>query len=270
MGLHKIIQKISTAVIFITKPFRYWLDSETYKRSESKMKLESYRNIYEGETVLVVGNGPSLLNTPLEKFSSFPSIGMNKIDMLYDKTSWRPSVIISSNNLVVKQHSSAYEEADTPLFLSWKARKFLSEALRSKVNFFLTKSDSSFSKDFSEGVGASGTVTYAALQLAFYMGAQRVILFGVDHNFKYEGSPHEVAKMKEVDSNHFDPNYFAKGQYWGIPNLDASEKGYEAARRIFEAHGRSILDATVGGKLQVFKKINLDEALDICAAGAKK
>lgn len=45
-----------------------------------------------------------------------------------------------------------------------------------------------------------------------------------------------------------------------MPDLDRSEEAYGAAKRAFEADGRKIYDATIGGKLEVFEKISLDEA----------
>jgi len=61
-------------------------------------KLKSLKNKFKGETILVVGNGPSLKTTTLERFR-IPSIGMNKIDLLYSNTNWRPNFIICINGL---------------------------------------------------------------------------------------------------------------------------------------------------------------------------
>lgn len=38
--------------------------------------------------------------------------------------------------------------------------------------------------------------------------------------------------------------------------LQASERAYSLARQRFELGGRRVLDATVGGKLQVFEKVS--------------
>jgi hypothetical protein len=36
------------------------------------------------------------------------------------------------------------------------------------------------------------------------------------------------------------------------------EEAYRLARRTYEADGRSVVDATIGGKLQVFPKVEYD------------
>ncbi|MFK7840888.1 MAG: hypothetical protein AB8B54_01370, partial [Sphingorhabdus sp.] len=113
----------------------------------------------------------------------------------------------------------------------------------------------------SMGMGSGATVTYAALQLAYHMGANPVIIVGVDHSFDKSGSANIYEKRSGADNNHFDPNYFKDGSYWGVPNLDASEEVFLKSRIAFEQDGRKIYDATVDGKLQIFEKIAIDDAV---------
>jgi len=58
------------------------------------------------------------------------------------------------------------------------------------------------------------------------------------------------------DPNHFAPNYFGKGFKWQLPDLESSEKSFELAHQAFEKAGRQILDATIGGQLNIFPKVN--------------
>ena len=61
-----------------------------------------------------------------------------------------------------------------------------------------------------------------------------------------------------ADPNHFSPEYFGAGFRWQLPDLDTSEVGYHLAHSIFLADGREVLDATVGGKLTVFPKVDYE------------
>ncbi len=243
---------------------RYLLSGVTYRMSGLAPRLQSLRNKYAGQPMLVVGNGPSLNRTPLDKFAGVPSIGMNKIDLLFPRTTWRPSLIIVTNNIVVKQHAMSFAESDIPVYVSWKARWFIPRHLRKKVAYYYTKPSSKFSTDIKSGAGTGTTVTYAALQFAYYMGADPVILFGVDHSFSKVANSIRIERREGPDSDHFDPNYFASGTFWGLPDLDANEVAYLGSRRAFEKDERKILDATIDGKLQVFDKISVDEALRLC------
>jgi predicted acylesterase/phospholipase RssA len=105
-------------------------------------------------------------------------------------------------------------------------------------------------------VWEGATVTNVALQLAFHMGFQQVILIGVDHNFTSKGEANKTVVSEGDDPNHFMPNYFGKGARWQLPDLDTSEIGYTFARDAYRTAGREVLDATVGGKLTIFPKVD--------------
>ncbi len=245
-------------VIGWTKPARYTLDTMLFNMGTRATHLETLKDKFKGQPLLVAGNGPSLNNTPLEDFAHIPSIGMNKIDLIFPRVKWRPDLIVCINNMVVKQHAQTFAKSDIPVLLSYKSRWY---APRSpSINYFNMSLEEDFSTNFATHVGSAATVTYPALQLAYYLGADPVIIIGVDHNFDKTGGDHSYEKREGADVNHFDPNYFKAGTYWGLPNLEASERVYLRARHAFEADGRRIVDATVGGKLQVFDKVSIEDA----------
>jgi hypothetical protein len=97
------------------------------------------------------------------------------------------------------------------------------------------------------------------MQLAYYMGFSQVVLIGVDHNFKTKGEPNTLVESGGVDPDHFHPDYFGKGVKWQLPDLERSEMAYNLARYQYALAGREILDATVGGKLDVFPKVNYED-----------
>lgn len=248
-------------LVRLVRPLRYAWDEATFRRRGDTRALRALEDRYRGQAMLVVGNGPSLNRTPLGEFAGVPSVGMNKIDLIYDRMAWRPTLVVCVNDIVVMQHAAKFAQSEVPVFLSWKSRRFVSKRDRVQVNFFLSLLDDRFSTDIATGVGASPTVTYAALQFAYYMGGDPVILFGVDHSFQAAGPANAIAVRRGDDVNHFDPNYFKSGSVWGVPDLEGSERVYWIAKRAFEAAGRTVLDATVGGKLTVFPKISVEQAL---------
>lgn len=252
-----------------TRPVRYKWDALTFGLS-SVSSLERLRGDCRGRPLLIVGNGPSLNRTPLDEFGGVTSIGMNKIDLIFGRTTWRPDLIVCVNNLVAKQHATAFAKSDIPVFLSWKSRYFVPSVARARVNFFLSRDTDEFSHDITRGVGFGSTVTYTALQFAYFMEADPVLIVGVDHSFKADGPAHDIARREGPDVNHFDPNYFKAGTYWGLPDLNGSEHAYARARREIEAAGRRIFDATIDGKLTIFPRIDIRRAIALArhAAGA--
>ncbi len=94
--------------------------------------------------------------------------------------------------------------------------------------------------------------------LSFYLGFEQVILIGVDHNFTTQGKPNTTVVSEGDDPNHFSPIYFGKGFRWQLPDLETSERAYRMAKVAYESAGRQVLDATVGGKLTVFPKVDYE------------
>ncbi len=218
--------------------------------------------------MLVVGNGPSLNQTPLDSFDQIHSIGMNKIDLIFPTVAWRPTLIVCVNNLVVRQHRDVFEASTIPIFLASKCRWFLSNRDSKNIHFFKNRPVAEFSTDILSGFGSiSPTVTYSALQFAYYLGANPVILVGVDHHFDTPQGKTGIEKRQRPDNNHFAEDYFRPGQYWGLPDLLGSEHSYLRAKTAFDDAGRQVLDATIDGELTVFPKISIEEALHITESG---
>ena len=91
------------------------------------------------------------------------------------------------------------------------------------------------------------------MQLAFHMGFETVLLVGVDHKFKMDGTPNQETTWQGDDPNHFSPDYF-KGTRWNNPDLANSERAYRLAEKAYRDAGRRIVNLTEGTAEQVFEK----------------
>lgn len=225
--------------------------------SFNKKNLERFHNIHKNDRCFIVGNGPSLKRTDLSLLKNEFSFGMNRIYLLFENTTYRPTYYVASNELVLTQFSDDIRKLDIPKFLNWNRRKFFPQndhlTMFYKINFGI---NDFFGMDPRKPVCGGGTVTYVAMQLAYYMGFREVILIGVDHNFSDRGIPNTTeVRQSEKDESHFHPSYFPKGSLWQLPDLKHSEMAYQLARKYFEADGRQIIDATIDGKCPVFKKV---------------
>ena len=103
------------------------------------------------------------------------------------------------------------------------------------------------------------------MQLAFYLGFPEIYLVGVDASYEIpktvERDDHygvAVLDMPGDDPNHFHPDYFGKGYRWHDPQVDKMVAAYGEARRVTEARGVRIRNATIGGKLEVFERVDYE------------
>lgn len=178
--------------------------------------------------------------------------GLNKIYLGLEKFGFQPDYLVAVNRKVIEQSCADYASIDCTKFISTRGADLLPEDSQT-FHIQTMELEGLFYKDITEGVREGHTVTHAALQLAFYMGFAEVVIIGMDHHFPASGEPNAPLHMTGDDPNHFSPDYF-KDSAWDAPNLAGSERSYRAARAVFEAAGRRIIDATVEGHCDIFEK----------------
>ena len=224
-------------------------------RRESINRIRTFHKKYAGERCFIIGNGPSLRNTDMKKLENEYTFGMNRIFLTYPQLGFKTSFLVSVNDLVIEQSKDEIKNVNIPTFISWRARRWL-EPQENLHYLFTSYTGKKFAKDATKRLWEGATVTYSCLQLAYYMGFSKVILVGVDHSFSTKGKPNTTIESAGDDPNHFHPGYFGKGFRWQLPDLDTSEIGYLLARETYKKNGREIVDATIGGKLTIFPKVD--------------
>jgi len=221
-------------------------------RRESLARLAELKNIHTGKRAVIIGNGPSLKQTDLSKLKGEFTFGLNRIYLMFPELGFSTTYFVSVNDLVIEQCVDDICALTMPKFLSWRSHRFFPAGPLPATFLYTTYDNPAFTRDVRGRVWESATVTYVALQLAYHMGFQQVILVGVDHSGSVPGKANSTIVSQGDDPNHFDPRYFGKGFRWQLPDFEMSEIGYRLARRAYEAAGRQVLDATIGGKLPVF------------------
>ncbi len=228
-------------------------------RRESIRRLAELKDIHQGKRAFIIGNGPSLKQTDLAKLKNEFTFGMNRIYLLFPELGFTTTYFCSINDLVIEQFADDILALPMPKFLAWRSHRHFAKDLQlSNIPTFIYTSYTSprFAQNVTGRVWEGATVTTLALQLAFHMGFEKIILIGVDHNFTSKGDANKVVVSDGDDPNHVSPDYFGKGVKWQLPDLDTSEVGYIMARQAYRKAGREIVDATIGGKLSIFPKVD--------------
>jgi hypothetical protein len=225
-----------------------------------RFAIDTLQDLFLGERCFIIGNGPSLNKTDLSLLRYEYTIGLNRIYLNYPKMGYQPSFLCVTNPNVIEQFHAEIDVLGSIKFLTYRTRDLIKN--RWNTFFMETSGVHDFFEDLRELTWCEGcTVTYCAMQVAFYLGFKTVVLVGVDHGFPVSGAPNKLVTATAADQNHFHPNYFGAGVKWQYPDLPGSEVSYQVAKAVFESHGRRILDATVGGKLKVFPKVEYADYL---------
>ena len=229
---------------------------------KSNQHLNQFQDRYAGKRCFVIGNGPSLKETDLSYLKNEYTFGMNRIYLAFEEWGFQTSFLVSVNDLVVEQCQRDFQKLSIPKFFSWHSKDLLYPTGHPDINtFFLntTYTGPKFNCSIQSRYWEGATVTYVCLQLAFCMGFSEVYLVGVDHSFTSKGIANQTVISSGDDPNHFSPEYFGKGFRWQLPDLDTSEQSYQLAHDYYQAAGRRVYDATVGGKLEIFPKVDYEK-----------
>lgn len=244
-----------------------WIQKHFEKTKYGK-RIEQYHNKYIGQRCFIVANGPSLRPEDLSMLYERGEItfAMNRIYNVFDKTNWRPTFYICEDELIAGGQQNKISaivalEKFIPIELKWWHNVEIDNACYFHINYDNNRRMlHSFSTDCAHQVECRGTVTFTCMQFAAYMGFSEIYLIGVDHNYQV---------TIDIDGNIItDPNqkdYFCEGYDEDIKDLVIHDMGnntraYLDARAFCEEKGGKtmIFNATRGGKLEVFPRVEFD------------
>ena len=199
-------------------------------------------NLHMGETGIIAGNGPSLNDVPLCFLRKYPSFGTN---WCFLHPTWTPTYYVAvdpSNNR--GDYINHVNEMKSVKFIgekiigkmgAWRVSKAIMLSTRGNKHE-IPFSYNPFMDDLWEG----WSVTYVALQLAYFMGFKTILLVGVDHRY--------TCGM----DNHFHPDY-ETGSVWVEHDMTKALPAYEMAEEIYRKEGRKIVNLTPGSDLHTFE-----------------
>ncbi len=249
---------------------------DPYIKLNDIKRLKSLHNKFKNNRIFIIGNGPSLNKMDLNLLKNEYTYGVNRIYLLFDRIEWKPSFYSAFDIRVVPDNAEEIKSLDIDYkFFSSRYRSLLGEK-NSHYWYYDNSRWDDLSNRFEpevlySGFGGGGSITHLAIQLAFYMGFEPIYLIGVDASYKVlntvkqsgpdkfgDGIKLELESTKDDDPNHFDPRYFGKGKKWHNPNVKDMLRGYELIKKAVDKHNRHIYNATVGGKLEVFERVDFE------------
>ncbi|MBU5210410.1 DUF115 domain-containing protein [Bacillus oleronius] len=229
-----------------------------FYKNDSYEKLKKLKNKHIGERCFIVATGPSLTILDLEKLKNEITFSMNSILLAFDETDWRPTYYGIQDENVYRCLKKEIEQLNVEC-------KFISDTILKKLDIQLSTNDYSFplnmlnhtiphkkyhtkfSNDIFSVVYDGYTITYALLQIAVYMGFREIYLLGTDCHYSSNMKHHFK------DYGHVDPTFASAGEMM--------ISAYQEAKRYADNNKVKIFNATRGGELEVFDRIDLDIAL---------
>lgn len=229
-------------------------------------ELCQYRNIHKGERCFIIGTGPSLTVGDLERLKGEVTFGSNRIFEIFKQTDWRPTYYMNQDYQLICKFTEEIKKLQAK-------RKFMPiEVMRyfpgvTDTSFFVLRhkdfypKDADFSTHIDKYMGQGFTVTYGAIQMAYYMGFSEVYLLGIDHNYSVSLNEKGVPVVRDDVKDYFKGSK-ASNAGLNLPRVVESTMAYMTARKFADTHKDfKIFNATRGGKLEAFERIDFDELL---------
>lgn len=234
---------------------------------KNKIGRSKYRELldledkYKGKRCFLICTGPSLTIEDLEKLKDEYTFGMNSLCLWKEKSSFRPKFFGCCDLGVyrkLKYQIIDYCSNRTEIFVSDRLARQdtvdknwhivpLNVAYHAYSRWFKENFWCKFRPNAYVGVYDMHSVTHFLIQIAVYMGFTEIYLLGADTN--------QVLGKKV----HF--------QDYGVPDTTigtARERnicGYEEIKKHMNEYGFKVYNATRGGMLEVFERVDLDEII---------
>lgn len=219
-------------------------------------EIEKLKNIYTGECCVIVATGPSLKISDLallEQKHIF-TFGVNKIGYAYNSTKWRPTYYVGEDKALLE---SQYFQDIKP-----EKQSKISFVSDTSESFWKTEHDSGilkfhlcdgyvynrhpkFSENASRKIYEGGTVVYTCFQFAVYMGFKEIYLLGVD----FTGANEHGSRYS---------HFYKETELTSVSYTDQVKSAYEKAKKYADDHGIKIYNATRGGRLEIFPRVDFD------------
>lgn len=221
-------------------------------------RIKKYKNKHKGQRCFIVATGPSLTMEDLSQLKNEITFGMNSITKIFDKTDWRPTYYGIQDPLVYEKMEesilAAYKNSDNVFVADYLGlyfkipNNFIPFPYNGHYHIYrgkYTDYSAEFSDNAYEVVYDGYTITYSLIQIAVYMGFEEIYLIGADSTYKKGGNNHFV------ESGFVDKNAHT--------SFNRLMTGYYEAKRYAEKHNIKIFNATRGGALEVFPRVDFDE-----------
>lgn len=239
-----------------------------FEKTKHGKTIAKLKDKYKGKRCFLVGNGPSLRAEDLSllKENNEITFGFNRIYNIFEDTAWRPTFYISQDEKMLAGcvdvvSNMQLENKFIPIQMDWYFNLKVSGAVNFNIVSQVSENPSEFlfSDDASKCLYNSGTGMYTAVQLAAYMGFKEIYFIGVDHHFHTSINNKGEIVVDNTVKDYFTDKYNEDKDNLFIPNTEKSTLTYIAMKKHCDMRNISVYNATRGGKLEVFKRVNFDE-----------
>jgi hypothetical protein len=231
-------------------------------------KIPKIKDRHRGDRCFIVATGPSLKVNDVEALRDEITFSVNSIDRMFINTSWRPTYyalydarifrekkqehngIVNLDNLCMRE-SFLVHSLETEIILNAAANKvvlvpccFLNNSIKKNITQLW------FSKNLLWGHYDATSVVNFCIQIAQYMGIKEIYLLGVDCNYFGPKQYFDDRRDSKI-----------KNDKLALIQQERMLKGYTFIKTKLDNLGIKVFNATRGGGLETFPRVDFDEII---------
>lgn len=247
---------------------RYIIEEQLNRRKLIKTdeRLKKLKDKYKERRCFIVATGPSLKMEDLDMLYKHKElcISMNNIFKSESITKWRPDLYVYTDQMVVdvedeiEAYNVEYKLISDTNMDYWDGKKHADNIYCVHMNY--NEREICFSDDITKGVFCSCNVTYVCLQVAVYLGCKEIFLLGVDfYNLlnKANRKSHFIDGYNDDDKK-IDSQLVLENIYTDEIVEKNQIRGYKKTKEFCDSKGIKVYNATRGGRLEVFPRVDFD------------
>lgn len=252
----RTIPSVLKYLVIIENHIRWFIFKQ---RCKGKIgNIRNYKNIHNGKRCFIIANGPSVNKTNFSLIKNEISFGTSRLFKAKKDLKINYTYYVISSRFLVQTCYDDFCNINKTIFLGQHAAEMYGQMLmagrgnlkRKPVPTRWTRrfmwEGKEMSTDIEKGSADGATVVTECLQLAYYMGFKKVYLLGCDCDFSEQGHFFDESPESYEDSASDIPRWI---------------ESYKMCKKAFEDDGREIINATVSGKLEVFKRQSLEKIM---------
>lgn len=226
------------------------------------------------ETIIVMGNGPSLKTLEFSQLEGYDTFGLNSAYRAYMKMGWYPTYHGCFDYVVTENHKHSFKqfvESNQCVKRFFYLQQVSEDKRVKKINLLPYGSSEKFNsniEDFDK-FNDNGNSGANACSVSICLGYKKIILLGVDCNYvelvdgcKRDGAGLVMEKTPDKNPNYWFDDYQQKGDKYNVPRGQEFHKptwnmfAYRAAHA-----GIDVVNCSPISTLNCFRKSTLEEEI---------
>ncbi len=240
------------------------------ENKRNKRKLEKLKNSYVGKRCFIICNGPSLIAEDLQKIyeHSDISIAMNAVARIYGQTAWRPTFLSLTDDIVFTKKNKKMCRNCESRYKFYDRSRYLRTLNTKGKKFYLGFNESDkllsepvFNPDATKMMPSIGTSAYACLEFAVFLGCKDIYILGCDMSYAAN-----ITRDGRIYYNNSGKEHFYGNKHEDLKTSDMNpvpiwqlEIAFNTASKYAKNNGIKIYNATRGGMLESFPRVEIEE-----------